>query len=74
MLGRQIQLEQLWTTFYVIMSTAAATLIALLFVVITLAAERGLKDKAGFRIYVEIVIYLSIVLVVTALLSIPTQT
>ena len=63
-LGQQLRVEQ-WTTFYVIV----------LFVVITLAAERGLKDKAGIRIYLTpTVIYFNTVLVMTALLTVPTQT
>jgi hypothetical protein len=39
----QLRFEQ-WATYYIILSAAAATLLGLLFVVSSLAAERGRKD------------------------------
>jgi len=64
---RALRRFEQWTNFYVIVSAAAATLLGLLFVVITLAAERGLKDKAAIRIFFTLtVIYLSSVLLMCA--------
>ena len=40
-----------WANFYVVTSAAAATLLGLLFVVITLAAERRRKDMPRVSIY-----------------------
>jgi len=72
--GQQPQLEQ-WANFYVITSAAAATLLGLLFVVITLAAERKRKDTPAIRIYLTpAVIYFSSVLLMSALLTVPNQT
>jgi hypothetical protein len=72
--GQQPRFEQ-WANFYVITSAAAATLLGLLFVVITLAAGRGRKDKASIRIYLTpVVIYFSSVLLMSALLTVPNQT
>ena len=72
--GQQPQFEQ-WANFYVITSAAAATLLGLLFVVITLAAEQGRKDTANIRIYLTpTVIYFSSVLLMSALLTVPNQT
>jgi len=72
--GQQLRFEQ-WANFYVITSAAAATLLGLLFVVITLAAERGRKDTPTIRIYLTpAVIYFSSVLLMSALLTIPNQT
>jgi len=75
---------QQWANFYVIASAAAATLLGLLFVVITLAAERGSKATSSFRgqlnpqlarIYLTpAVIYFCSVLLTSALLTIPNQT
>jgi hypothetical protein len=71
---QQLRFEQ-WANFYVITSAAAVTLLGLLFVVITLAAERGRKDTASIRIYLTpAVIYFSSVLLLSALLSVPNQT
>jgi hypothetical protein len=47
---QQLRFEQ-WADFCVITSTAAVTLVGLLFVVITLAAGRGRKDTHSIRIY-----------------------
>jgi threonine/homoserine/homoserine lactone efflux protein len=69
---QQLRFEQ-WATFYVITS-AAVTLLGLLFVVITLAAERGRKDRPSIRIYLTPTVIFSTVLLLSALLSIPTQT
>jgi hypothetical protein len=64
-----------WANFYAITSAAAATLLGLLFVVITLAAERGRKDARSIRIYLTpAVIYFSSVLLMSALLTVPNQT
>jgi len=72
--GQQLHFEQ-WANFYVLTSAAAATLLGLLFVVITLAAERGRKDTPSIRIYLTpTVIYFSSVLLMSALLIVPNQT
>ena len=64
-----------WANFYVITSTAAATLVGLLFVVITLAAERAPASQAGkIRLYLTpTVVYLASVLYFAAALAFPTQ-
>jgi len=72
--GQQLRFDQ-WANFYVITSAAAATLLGLLFVVITLASERGRKDTPAIRIYLTpAVIYFSSVLLMSALLTVPNQT
>lgn len=73
--AQQLHLEQ-WANFYVITSAAAATLLGLLFVIITLAAERGRREDAPkIRIYLTpVVIYFSSVLLLSALLIVPNQT
>jgi len=73
--GQELRFEQ-WANFYVITSAAAATLLGLLFVVITLAAERRLKYTTPYiRIYLTpAVIYFSSVLLMSALLTVPNQT
>jgi len=73
--AQQLRFEQ-WANFYVITSAAAATLLGLLFVVITLAADRQHKYRAPhIRIYLTpAVIYFSSVLVMSALLTVPNQT
>jgi hypothetical protein len=59
-----------WGNFYVIASAAAATLLGLLFVVITLAAERGRKDRPTIGTYLTpAVIYFSSVLLMSAILT-----
>jgi len=75
MLQQQLRFEP-WANFYVITSAAAAQLLGLLFVVITLAAEREGKGNAPkIRIYLTPnVIYFSSVLLISALLTIPGQT
>jgi hypothetical protein len=72
------ELEQLlgrWANFYLIASAAAATLIGLLFVVITLAAERRAADADGLakiRLYLTpTVVYFASVLGVATLLTFP---
>jgi hypothetical protein len=72
---QQLRFEQ-WANFYVLISATAATLLGLLFVVISLAAERGRADDAPkIRIYLTpVVIYFSSVLFLSALLTIPNQT
>ena len=72
--GPQLGLEQ-WANFYVTTSAAAATLLGLLFVVIALAAERGRKDRSSLKTYLTpTVICFSTVLLMSAILTIPTQT
>ena len=74
--GQQLRFEQ-WANFYVLTSAAAATLLGLLFVVITLAAaeSRWRKDTPKIRIYLTpTVICFSSVLLTCALLTVPNQT
>jgi len=67
-----------WANFYLIVSTAAATLIGLMFVVITLASERGVEKAeatAKIRVYLTTtVVYFASVLGVAALLTFPNHT
>jgi hypothetical protein len=64
-----------WGNFYVITSTAAAALIGLLFVLITLAAERRRKELAKIRIYLTpTVVYFGSVFLLAALLTFPDHT
>jgi hypothetical protein len=64
-----------WANFYLLTSAAAASLIGLLFVVITLAAERKLADTKGIHIYLTpTIIYFASVLFTAALLTFPNQT
>ena len=64
-----------WANFYLITSAAAATLIGLLFVVITLAAERRVADTAKIHIYLTpTIVYYASVLGVAALLTFPNHT
>jgi membrane protein CcdC involved in cytochrome C biogenesis len=61
-----------WANFYLLMSTAVATLIGLLFVVIALAAERRHGDPAKILIYLTpTVIYFASILFLAALLIFP---
>jgi hypothetical protein len=72
--GQQLRFEQ-WANFYVITSAAAATLLGLLFVLVTLAAERGRSDAPRIKIYLTpAVIYFTSVLLMSALLTIPGHT
>ena len=64
-----------WANFYLTMSAAAATLLGLMFVVITLAAERRQGDAAKIPIYLTpTVIYFASVLFLAALLTFPNHT
>ncbi len=70
-----------WANFYLLTSAAAATLIGLLFVIITLAAERGVKWEDGtakinkINMYLTpTVIYFASVLFLAALLTFPNHT
>jgi hypothetical protein len=64
-----------WANFYLLMSASAATLLGLMFVVITLVAERTEGVAAKIPIYLTpTVIYLSSVLYLAALLIFPNQT
>jgi len=64
-----------WANFYLLMAAAAATLLGLMFVVITLAAERRQGDAAKIPIYLTpTVIYFASVLLLAAVLTIPNHT
>jgi hypothetical protein len=64
-----------WANFYLLMSAAAATLLGLMFVVITLAAERRQGDAAQIPIYLTpTAIYFVSVLFLAALLTFPNHT
>jgi hypothetical protein len=67
-----------WANFYLLTSAAAATLLGLMFVVITLAAERRQRrpaDVAQIPIYLTpTVIYFASVLFLAALLTFPNHT
>jgi hypothetical protein len=68
-------LLQPWSSFFSITSAASATLLGLLFVVITIAPGLGRKLASKSRIYLTpAVVYLTSVLVMSALLTIPNQT
>jgi|SRR5580698_6991859 hypothetical protein len=64
-----------WGNFYLVTSAAAATLVGLLFVVLTLAADRmPLSETKRIRLYMTpSVVQLALVLVLAALLTFPTQ-
>jgi len=63
-----------WANFYLITSTAAATLIGLLFILITLAAEKRPKDIGKVGLYLTpTVVYFGSVLLLAALLTFPNQ-
>jgi hypothetical protein len=64
-----------WANFYLTTSAAAATLLGLMFVVITLAAERRRADAAQIPIYLTpTVVYFASVLFLAALLTFPNHT
>src|ERR1039458_646540 len=65
-----------WANFYLLTSAAAATLIGLLFVIITLAAERRVEGGAAkIRLYLTpTIVYFGSVLGVAALLTFPNHT
>jgi hypothetical protein len=65
-----------WANFYLLMSAAAATLIGLLFVVISLGADRIVEDRtANIRMYLTpTVIYFASALFLAALLAFPNHT
>jgi len=64
-----------WSNFYLLTAAAAAQLIGLLFVVITLASERGRRDAAKIPIYLTpTVVYFAHVLFLGALLTFPSYT
>ncbi len=75
-MNEQALLLDRWANFYVITSSAAATLIGLLFVVITFAAERMQpEDIAKIRLYLTpTVVYFASVLGIAALLTFPSHT
>ena len=64
-----------WANFYLLTSAAAASLIGLLFVVITLGADRMPEQAARIRLYLTpTVVYFASVLGVGALLTFPNHT
>ena len=64
-----------WGNFYLVTATAGATLIGLLFVVITLGAERRPEDMGKVRLFLTpTVVQFCSVLLVGALMTIPEQT
>jgi membrane protein CcdC involved in cytochrome C biogenesis len=64
-----------WANFYLLTSAAAATLTGLLFVVITLGAERRLADTDKIRVYLTpTATYFACVLFLAALLTFPNHT
>ena len=65
-----------WANFYLLTSAAASTLIGLLFVVITLAADRRVEGGAAkIRLYLTpTVVYFASVLALAALLTFPNHT
>ena len=70
---KELSLDR-WANFYLIESTAAATLLGLLFILITLAAERRPNDQAKIRLYLTpTVVLFGSVLCLSALLTIPNQ-
>ncbi len=74
MSGQLIPLQQ-WSSFFSITSAASATLLGLLLVVITIAPGLGRKPASKSRIYLTpAIIYLTSVLVMSALLTIPNRT
>ncbi len=75
MRGDELSLDR-WANFYLVTSTAAATLIGLLFVVITLAAERMRKEEAAkIQLYLTpTVVFFASTLCVAALLTFPNHT
>jgi hypothetical protein len=74
MLGEQIPLQQ-WSSFFSITAAASATLLGLLFVVITIAPSIGRQLASRSKVYLTpAVIYLTSVLIMSALLTIPNQT
>ncbi len=63
-----------WSNFYILTSAASATLIGLLFVVITLAAGSG-QESTKIRVYLTPnFIYFASVLFIAAVLTIPNHT
>ena len=73
-LGEQIPLQQ-WSSFFAITAAASATLLGLLFVVITIAPGIGRQLASKSKVYLTpAVIYLTSVLIMSALLTIPNQT
>jgi hypothetical protein len=63
-----------WVNFYLLVSAAAATLIGVLVVVISLAAERKAAGASRIPIYLTpTVIYFGSVLLLAALLTFPTH-
>ena len=74
MLGEQIPLQQ-WSSFFLITAAGWGTLLGLLFVVITIAPGIGRQLASKSKVYLTpAVIYLTSVLIMSALLTIPNQT
>jgi hypothetical protein len=65
-----------WGSFYSIIGTGAATLIGILFVILTLISNRPIKsgDKANAAFSTPTIVHFSIVLLLSALMRVPWQT
>jgi hypothetical protein len=65
-----------WDSFYVIIGSSAAALTGLMFVVITLGAERrGVTDEAGLRAFASpTIVHFCAVVLIAALLTMPRHT
>ena len=68
-----LQQLEAWRNFYVLLGTAAATLMGLMFVVVSLGPQQiGARTATGVRAFVTpTVVYFTTVLVVAALMTIP---
>jgi len=63
-----------WANFYLIATTAAATLIGLLFILITLAVDKRPKDVGKVGLYLTpTVVYFITVLLLAAVMTFPNQ-
>jgi membrane protein CcdC involved in cytochrome C biogenesis len=63
-----------WANFYLITTTAAATLIGLLFILITLAADKRPKEVGKIGLYLTpTVVYFISVLLLAAVMTFPNQ-
>jgi hypothetical protein len=63
-----------WESFYVIVGSSAGALIGLMFVVVTLGAERGRQSSQGFGAYATpTIIHFCVALLISATLSAPWQ-
>jgi hypothetical protein len=73
-MSQQVQLQQ-WSGFFSIISGVAATLLGLLFVVVTISPSVGRKLASKSRVYLTpAILYLTSVLIMSATLAVPNQT